>query len=154
MSKGNNPNDNTNWSIHLRARIPASHAGHRGSNPLSTTQTDNFGCPFFLLYRRLALASWSITSTEGDVGRIYKGKPSTAIYITSAQRQPASLIYRAYVIAHYSQGGVATIISYLLLDTKCLRYVVSSLAGAKPCASNPLSTTQTDNFGCPFFFAL
>ena len=31
--------DNTkNWSIHLRARIPASHAGHRGSNPLSTTK--------------------------------------------------------------------------------------------------------------------
>ena len=33
--------DNTkNWSIHLRARIPASHAGHRGSNPLSTTKDD------------------------------------------------------------------------------------------------------------------
>ena len=27
------------WWIHLRARIPASHAGHRGSNPLSTTET-------------------------------------------------------------------------------------------------------------------
>ena len=26
------------WWIHLRARIPASHAGHRGSNPLSTTK--------------------------------------------------------------------------------------------------------------------
>ena len=35
------------WWIHLRARIRASHARHRGSNPLSTTQTDNFGCLFF-----------------------------------------------------------------------------------------------------------
>ena len=31
-------NDKHTWSIHLRARIPASHAGHRGSNPLSTTK--------------------------------------------------------------------------------------------------------------------
>ena len=43
-------NDKHTWSIHLRARIPASHAGHRGSNPLSTTKKklsklDNF---FFL----------------------------------------------------------------------------------------------------------
>ena len=43
-------NDKHTWSIHLRARIPASHAGHRGSNPLSTTNKklsnlDNF---FFL----------------------------------------------------------------------------------------------------------
>ena len=36
--KRKQPDDNTNWSIHLRARIPASHAGHRGSNPLSTTK--------------------------------------------------------------------------------------------------------------------
>ena len=33
------------WSIHLRARIPASHAGHRGSNPLSTTQKKLFNNP-------------------------------------------------------------------------------------------------------------
>ena len=33
-------NDKHTWSIHLRARIPASHAGHRGSNPLSTTQEE------------------------------------------------------------------------------------------------------------------
>ena len=33
------------WSIHLRARIPASHAGHRGSNPLSTTQKKLFNTP-------------------------------------------------------------------------------------------------------------
>ena len=46
MSKGNKPDDN-NWSIHLRARIPASHAGHRGSNPLSTTKADDVSRLFF-----------------------------------------------------------------------------------------------------------
>ena len=32
------------WWIHLRARIPASHAGHRGSNPLSTTKNEARRC--------------------------------------------------------------------------------------------------------------
>ena len=31
------------WWIHLRARIRASHARHRGSNPLSTTKTKQEG---------------------------------------------------------------------------------------------------------------
>ena len=35
---------NTRWWIHLRARIPASHAGHRGSNPLSTTKNEARRC--------------------------------------------------------------------------------------------------------------
>ena len=42
-------NDKHIWSIHLRARIPASHAGHRGSNPLSTTKEIGVRCtPIFL----------------------------------------------------------------------------------------------------------
>ncbi len=36
------------WWIHLRARIRASHARHRGSNPLSTTR--NIGVQIALLY--------------------------------------------------------------------------------------------------------
>ena len=35
---------NQQWWIHLRARIPASHAGHRGSNPLSTTKNEARRC--------------------------------------------------------------------------------------------------------------
>ena len=35
---------NQQWWIHLRARIPASHAGHRGSNPLSTTRNEAMRC--------------------------------------------------------------------------------------------------------------
>ena len=51
------------WWIHLRARIRASHARHRGSNPLSTTQTDNFGCLFFfvlwLMMQTIRLAAYT-----------------------------------------------------------------------------------------------
>ena len=36
--KRKQPDDKTEWWIHLRARIRASHARHRGSNPLSTTK--------------------------------------------------------------------------------------------------------------------
>ena len=43
-------NDKHTWSIHLRARIPASHAGHRGSNPLSTTKKEAENSFFFRIY--------------------------------------------------------------------------------------------------------
>ena len=47
MSKG----DKLTWWIHLRARIHASHAWHRGSNPLSTTQNRQLRLSvFFCLY--------------------------------------------------------------------------------------------------------
>ncbi len=36
--------------IHLRVRIPASHAGHRGSNPLSTTKRLEISGRFFCVY--------------------------------------------------------------------------------------------------------
>ena len=39
------------WWIHLRARIRASHARHRGSNPLSTTKGRNESWGPFLLGR-------------------------------------------------------------------------------------------------------
>ena len=48
-------NDKHTWSIHLRARIPASHAGHRGSNPLSTTKADNLTVVCFFLSAQLGI---------------------------------------------------------------------------------------------------
>ena len=48
------------WWIHLRARIRASHARHRGSNPLSTTKgrNESWG-PFLLLYNYSSLSCTS-----------------------------------------------------------------------------------------------
>ena len=57
--KRKQPDDKHNWSIHLRARIPASHAGHRGSNPLSTTKR-RLSVVFFLC---LYPPSWQVGST-------------------------------------------------------------------------------------------
>ena len=42
------------WWIHLRARIRASHARHRGSNPLSTTKAAVIQRPFYLKLSRTA----------------------------------------------------------------------------------------------------
>ena len=48
--KRKQPDDKTEWWIHLRARIRASHARHRGSNPLSTTKKPLITQRFFLFY--------------------------------------------------------------------------------------------------------
>ena len=51
VSKGNNLSDTLKWWIHLRARIHASHAWHRGSNPLSTPKRATKVARFFCLYQ-------------------------------------------------------------------------------------------------------
>ena len=56
--------DKVIWWIHLRARIHASHAWHRGSNPLSTTQNRQLRLSvFFVLYWVWLYAELTITSS-------------------------------------------------------------------------------------------
>ena len=61
------------WWIHLRARIRASHARHRGSNPLSTTKDAEYQRLIFLSIFQTFLKDISTTLDDAEIDEVYLG---------------------------------------------------------------------------------
>ena len=106
------------WWIHLRARIRASHARHRGSNPLSTTKAEQTTISRLLLFCANGLCA--------SPRHCLKPKQSATRSAFGAKR-------------HCSQGKGVEPIEHIYCSTYGLRYEESALRLRR---SNPLSTTK------------